>query len=156
MPNYSVDVRCGPLRGSVSEHPPSNEDEESEDHAGRNQWTPAQGCPDGRGRTEFDAVEAQESSDRAGARLGPKSSNGISLEAHLCGQPRNPEGLVDPPGRLRSIACKGAGGEKTPPGPQAWQVYDNVVPRPPDLNVFSVNGETKVGEDFERKAHNAE
>lgn len=155
MPVYLVGVRRGPLRRSVSEHPPPNEDEEPEEHAGRNQRTAAQGGPDGRGGTDFDAVETQELSNRAGARLGPKSSNGISSEAHLYGQPRNPEGLVDPTGRLRSIAGEGAGGEKTSPGPQAWQVYDNMVPRPPDLNVFPINGETKVGEDFERKAHSA-
>lgn len=155
MPIYSVGVRRGPLRRSVSEHPPSDEDEEPENHAGRNQWTPAQGGPDGRGGADFDAIEAQEPSDGAGARLRAESSNGISPEAHLHGQPRNPKDLVDPAGRPRPVAGEGAGGEKTSPGPQAWQIHDNVVPRPPDLNIFSIDGETKVGEDFERKAHSA-
>lgn len=149
-----VDGRRSSLRRSVPKRPPPNEDEEPHDHPDCHQWASAQGRANGLCGTELDAVEVQKATECARTGPNPKSGNGISPETNFCGQPRKAEGLVNTTGRLRPIGSKGSGGQQASPGTKARQIYDDVIPRPSNFNVFSIDGETKVSEDFERKAHN--
>ena len=52
-----------------------------------------------------------------------------------------------------TIGREGAGAKKTAPGPEARQIDDDVIASPTNVNVFSVDGEAEVGEDFEGQGH---
>jgi hypothetical protein len=60
---------------------------------------------------------------------------------------------MDATGGPGTIGRKRAGGKKAAPRPQAWQVDDDVIAGPPNVDVFSVNGEAQIGEDFEGQGH---
>lgn len=56
-------------------------------------------------------------------------------------------------GCLGAIGGKGTRCKETTPRPQAREVYDNPISRSPNVDVFSVNGQLEVGENFEGKGH---
>lgn len=153
-PAPSDNVCPGPFRSSVPKHPPPDDNEESKNDPSRYEGTSAQGRTDGLCGTDLDPVKTQKATERAGSRTGTESRNGVSPQPNLHGEVRKFKGFVNPTDRLCSIGYKRPRGEKATTGTEAWQIHHDVVPRPADLNVFPINGEAKVGEDLERKAHN--
>ena len=143
-----------PLRVATPEEPPPQSDEQPDHHGRRENGPAAQGRPQGLRRTHLNAVEVQKAPHGPRLGVGPEAGNGVAPEANLHGEARNVEGLVDATGRPCPLsASKGPRGEKAAPGSEARQVHDNPVSRPPNVDVFAVNGQLEVGENFEGKGH---
>ena len=141
------------LRPSVPQEPPAEQEEQPEHDGGRDEGTPAE-CGSHRLRgTHLNAIEVQEPSKGSGARPGPNPGNRISLQTHLCGEARDSEGFVSAAGRLGAVGGEGARRKETTSRPQAGEIYDNPIPCSPNVNVFSVNGQLEIGENFEGKGH---
>lgn len=148
-------VESGPvsLRLSLPEQPPAEQNKKPEHGGGRQEGTATKGRPNWSRGPNLDPVEAQQPPKGTGTRSGANACNRVSLEPHLCREPRDLKRFVDAARRVWTVGCKRPRAEETTPGPQAGKVYDDAIPRPPNVDVLSINGETKVSENFEGKGH---
>jgi len=146
--------RPGPLlRRTVSEQPPSERGEQADHHDRRDDRAAAQSRPQRLGRAYLDALKIKKPPDSPGACTGPEARDGVALQSNFCREARNAKRLVETARGPRPIRRERTGTKEPTPGPQARKIDDEMVSRPPNINVLPVDGELEVGKDFEGQGH---